>query len=1305
MRMGFDRHRVMEVFAKPANGPGRIGSGYLVNDASVLTAGHVVAGLPIRSLAEMAAADDTAGRCQVRPLGVQEWVSGSVLWRDHSADVALIGLSGDRPLLPPGSPVPRWGVVDGVEPVSCGAVGFPWAQEQSDRVRDTEQLIGFAAPLSTVKAGHLSLTAVSAAPRSREHGSPWAGMSGAAVFVGPYLVGVVIVDPVRFGEDRLVAAATSPLCADARFAELTDADAAVLRSVQPRFRLAISQQLSVLLQPPYRPLPADLTFARAPVRLLLPEHGVVPFCGREQPSAELQSWCQGPDRFALRVVTGDGGAGKTRLAADLAVHLIRDGWDAGFSDQDAPDGATRLELDRPTLVIVDDADLKVTLAGSLVTTLATQSGGPRFRLLLLARHLGAWWAQLNTITQYLAEDLAADTLALQAGQLLPDEQRSHHDAAYEAFGAQLESPASETSTTPGATLPLSGDDFANPLLVHMNALLTVLGDATAITADTNPASRRARVLRRILDRERRRWEPVANEFGDTVTIQAVAVATLLAPPNRASLHNALNAIPSVRETTALQRERIAEWLRDTYPGGGWVAPLRPDLVTEQLLAETPDLPELVLSAAERAPSAEQSAHLLGELTRAAPNRAVIRDALAVLLESRLPALLSLAMSNVTSPLPVALELAVRQTPQRLAAAGLINRLPERSTALASLAATLTGQAVAAHRELAAAQPDAFRPDLATVLTKLSSRLADLGRREEALTTIEEAVGIYRELAAAQPDAFRPDLATGLNSRSNRLVDLGRREEALTTIEEAVAIRRELAAAQPAAFRPGLAGSLTNQSNCLGDLGRREEALTTIEEAVGIYRELAAAQPDAFRPGLATALNNQSNRLADLGRREEALTTIKEAVAIRRELAAAQPDAFQPDLAGSLTNQSNRLADLGRREEALTTIKEAVAIRRELAAARPAAFRPGLAGSLTNQSNWLADLGRREEALTTIDEAVGIYRELAAARSAAFRPDLARALSKLSSRLADLGRREEALTTIEEAVGIYRELAAATPAAFRPGLATALNSRSNRLVDLGRREEALTTIEEAVGIYRELAAATPAAFRPGLAGSLTNQSNCLGDLGRREEALTTIEEAVGIYRELAAAQPDAFRPGLATALNNRSNRLADLGRREEALTTIEEAVAIRRELAAARPAAFRPGLAGSLTNQSIRLADLGRREEALTTIEEAVAIRWELAAAQPDAFRPGLAGSLTNQSNWLADLGRREEALTTIEEAAGIYRELAAAQPDAFRPDLATVLTKLSSRLADLGRREEALTTIEEAVAIRRELAAARPAAV
>ena len=89
-----------------------------------------------------------------------------------------------------------------------------------------------------------------------------------------------------------------------------------------------------------------------------------------------------------------------------------------------------------------------------------------------------------------------------------------------------------------------------------------------------------------------------------------------------------------------------------------------------------------------------------------------------------------------------------------------------------------------YRELAAARPDAFRPDLAGALNNLSVRLGELGRGEAALAAIEEAAGVYRELAAARPDAFRPDLAGALNNLSVRLGELGRGEAALAAIEEA-----------------------------------------------------------------------------------------------------------------------------------------------------------------------------------------------------------------------------------------------------------------------------------------------------------------------------------------------------------------------------------------------------------------------------------------------------------------------------------------------------------------------------------------
>jgi hypothetical protein len=75
------------------------------------------------------------------------------------------------------------------------------------------------------------------------------------------------------------------------------------------------------------------------------------------------------------------------------------------------------------------------------------------------------------------------------------------------------------------------------------------------------------------------------------------------------------------------------------------------------------------------------------------------------------------------------------------------------------------------RRLAETRPDAFRPDLAAALNNLSGRLADLGRRQEALTAVNQAAGIYRQLAEAHPDTFLPDLATALANQSNCLADI------------------------------------------------------------------------------------------------------------------------------------------------------------------------------------------------------------------------------------------------------------------------------------------------------------------------------------------------------------------------------------------------------------------------------------------------------------------------------------------------------------------------------------------------------
>jgi len=286
----------------------------------------------------------------------------------------------------------------------------------------------------------------------------------------------------------------------------------------------------VAVAPPYRA--ATPRLGREPARLLLPEYGIVPFAGRDADLEMLHEWCLTGSTVALRVVTGAGGAGKTRLAAEACVRMAGLGWQAGFADPKAPGGLAQLEFDRPTLLVVDDADLHAVLLADLVRTVGYWPlGTPPVRMLLLARHTTGWWDTLNQRTDQLAAELADPPLLLRDGELTPADRIEHHCRALAAFAAHL----LDTVALPGLVPPVLADAaFANPLLVHMHALLAVSGAQVPTTGEAV----RERILGAVLDRERVRWAasfpPGVPTGGARAHHQAVTATTLLVPPTEAA---------------------------------------------------------------------------------------------------------------------------------------------------------------------------------------------------------------------------------------------------------------------------------------------------------------------------------------------------------------------------------------------------------------------------------------------------------------------------------------------------------------------------------------------------------------------------------------------------------------------------------------------------------------------------------------------------------------------------------------------------------------------------------------------------
>ena len=95
----------------------------------------------------------------------------------------------------------------------------------------------------------------------------------------------------------------------------------------------------------------------------------------------------------------------------------------------------------------------------------------------------------------------------------------------------------------------------------------------------------------------------------------------------------------------------------------------------------------------------------------------------------------------------------------------------------------------------------------------------LGRREEALERAQEAVELYRELAAAQLDAFRLDLAISLSVLADCLESLMRLNDSVQFDEGAVKALGPMFLSTPAPFSRLMAAIVSEYFRRLQTLDR------------------------------------------------------------------------------------------------------------------------------------------------------------------------------------------------------------------------------------------------------------------------------------------------------------------------------------------------------------------------------------------------------------------------------------------------------------------------------------------------------
>ncbi|WP_406862117.1 trypsin-like peptidase domain-containing protein [Streptomyces sp. HUAS MG47] len=1081
--------RAVQVRARRGTEVVAFGSGYLVAPRLVLTAAHVVppgTDVTVSPYASDAYAPEDAEPPQAR---------AAVRWRreDDDVDAALVEVGAadwETPRSFAGNPnrrVQRWGVLvtdRADQPVAC--LGFPRMRRAvpvpgGPPRRTAEQLAARINPL-TGTAHRCELLGVHSPFGTAGDGaaSPWAGMSGAAVFRDRLLVGVVSHDRHARTGSRLTATRSRALLADPDFRALVAAHA----GVPPEPEAA---ELDGLLAP--APPERDL---RSPLMLLRADTEAVAFRGRTEVCEELLAWCErDPEPLSVRALVGPSGQGKTRLSRWLTAALRARGWVAGQLRSDLtsgpgaePDLSPLAEVRADTLIVMDYAEMQPRLVRQLIAE--ARQAGRRIRILLVARSEGTWkTAALGA--PGVVHDILSTAPVVRLHAL---------DATVEGRDEAFALAAADLAPLLGRVPGYAGVDWAalagrvrpapRGRRAAFEAALTVQMSALTALLQLGPkplAGDLATLQEGLLRHEERYWENTAQSVGlgprDLPRLRtAVATACLLGAADRAEALRTVARIPGVGPELCAP---LADWLHELYPSshGRYWGQLQPDRVAEfhastEVIGNPALLPSLFRDASD-----DQLVQALIVLARS-----VVAHANADRPDEARDVLDRLRKA-LGSVLPSAAVL------RRTSAA-----LPETSHVLAGFAARIAADLLARYEEERGAGGALTEADLAWAHHNLARRSLSLRRDREALAHAGTAVGLRELLAAADPEAHEADLAASLSLRAGALTFLDRPEEAQEPALRALGVHRRLADADPERQLPDLVRSLSDTAVVLWRTSRRPEADALTQEALRLSLRLERERPGAHRGLLAGALGDSGLGYGHDGKHEQALAADEEAVSLWRQLAAANRDANASKLAGALVSLSVSYRRDERLEEATALCAEAVAIRRRRAHDLPGVYAENLALDLYRLGEIHYYARRQRQAQRALAESVAVLR---ASRGIPER----RRLEQLGFSLHWQGMSLQAEQRWEEAVASYRwahkarrKLPRSRKADRR--LAWSAYELGGCLLHLDRPAEAAAPLWEAVALRRRVLQETgpepdeARESRADLAAALQRLAACYGD---------------------------------------------------------------------------------------------------------------------------------------------------------------------------------------------------------------------
>jgi tetratricopeptide (TPR) repeat protein len=640
------------------------------------------------------------------------------------------------------------------------------------------------------------------------------------------------------------------------------------------------------------PLPFhDLTESPSTISFLSWHTRLSDFCGRKHEIGQLTSWALQQGTISTKVIIGEGGGGKSRLAAEFCRRMRAAGWSAGFVD------LTRISTFRVNeiggLLVIDYPEESRSEIASLLETLARSEYPSKLRLILLTRRRMAYWS--DYFARIRCEDII-DKNPIVLGRIKSSD-------LFTVYQSTLDRAAERFETVP---LPLSEQAFGQWVSLSPENSFPLFVMAAALHAAIYPndpivhyAGRD--VVSALVRREMQRLGPISEAIGlgPQVVARVLSFATLAGGLAASEVQQ----LPNIQ---GLGFEEIDD-------------PAQPLAAAGLLSDGTIDVPKPDLLAAA------MTAACLKDCSKDAPGWVW----LAMTLHNRLDAACNRLARIVHD------EHMVFGASASVISSLLINSITGNLLRLRRL----SGFFVEPNSPHSLAHLDEFiwwetakletLPSLkAASLNNLAVCLIYRRAYREAAAALEQA----DEIHAANPGlfGFRDEFERGL-----RQLNLGKAYYGVKDYRNAIPVLRSSVRYLRSARRAGIDQGGVELPSALDHLGRsllrngQKGGLQLEMEAVRIARGLAKTCPDSHEHILATALINLGVVRREMGNRPGALAAFTEAEKVARRLVQSHSGRHEQTLAIALTNSANVLSESGDVEGSVKLAEEAALLFRAL----------------------------------------------------------------------------------------------------------------------------------------------------------------------------------------------------------------------------------------------------------------------------------------------------------------------------------------------------------------------------------------